>query len=259
MGMGRRKHPIMEHPGGGGAVIEPARLYAGKRRLPRRCVLCFFVDVLRGEVEEGALRQVDELRGEGDPIPVYIHDIEGGEPVTVAFPGVGAPHAAASLEELIGMGCEVFVCCGGAGVLDSSIAPGELILPTAALRHEGTSYHYQRSGRWSTPHPAALRALEEACQAQGVPYRLGRTWTTDGVYRETPAMVRQRRAEGCMSVEMEAAAFFAVARFRRVCLGQILYAGDDVSGPEWRHRRWIRLAQVREKLYRLSLDASRRC
>ena len=57
---------------------------------------------------------------------------------------------------------------------------------------------------------------------------------------------------------MEAAAFFAVARFRKVALGQILYAGDDVSGERWRHRRWTQQAEVRAELYELALDAVRR-
>jgi hypothetical protein len=37
---------------------------------------------------------------------------------------------------------------------------------------------------------------------------------------------------------MEAAAFFAVAEFRRVQLAQILYGGDDVGGEDWDRRDW---------------------
>ena len=73
-----------------------------------------------------------------------------------------------------------------------------------------------------------------------MPYVQGKTWTTDGFYRETPAKVPLRRAEGCLTVEMEAAAFFAVAQFRGVQFGQMLYGGDDVSGAEWDHRDWIK-------------------
>ena len=39
---------------------------------------------------------------------------------------------------------------------------------------------------------------------------------TDAVYRETEVKVQHRKAEGCLTVEMEAAAFFAVAQFRSV-------------------------------------------
>lgn len=37
-------------------------------------------------------------------------------------------------------------------------------------------------------------------------------------------------SEGCLTVEMEASALFAVGEFRKVHFGQILYGGDDVSG-----------------------------
>jgi len=55
-------------------------------------------------------------------------------------------------------------------------------------------------------------------------------------------------------VEMEAAAFFAVARFRNVVLGQILYGGDDLSGSVWDGRQWNSRKQIRENLVDLSLE-----
>ena len=64
-----------------------------------------------------------------------------------------------------------------------------------------------------------------------------------------------RVAEGCLTVEMEAAAFFAVARFRRVTFGQLLYAGDDLSGEAWDERGWDDHAEGRELLFRLAAEA----
>ena len=64
-----------------------------------------------------------------------------------------------------------------------------------------------------------------------------------------------RRDEGCLTVEMEAAAFFAVAQFRGVTLGQMLYAGDDVSGAEWDERDWRNQYGVRESLFWLAVEA----
>ena len=68
------------------------------------------------------------------------------------------------------------------------------------------------------------------------------------------AQVALRRADGCHVVEMEAAAFFAVAHYRGVTFAQMLYAGDDVSGAEWDHREWQRLP-VRERLFWLAAEA----
>jgi hypothetical protein len=56
---------------------------------------------------------------------------------------------------------------------------------------------------------------------------------------------------------MEAAAFFAVARFRKVKFAQLLYAGDDVSGEEWDTRRWAGRLAARQRLLMLAIDAVR--
>jgi nucleoside phosphorylase len=65
---------------------------------------------------------------------------------------------------------------------------------------------------------------------------LVKTWTTDAPYRETPNKNKLRIEEGWVAVEMEMAAFLAVAHFRQVQFGQILYGGDDISGSEWDNR-----------------------
>lgn len=88
-----------------------------------------------------------------------------------------------------------------------------------------------------------------------VPYITGKTWTTDGFFRETPGKVELRRSEGCLTVEMEATAFFAVAHFRGVTLGQVIYGGDDVGGEEWDSRDWIDRSSGREKLFWIAAEA----
>jgi uridine phosphorylase len=66
----------------------------------------------------------------------------------------------------------------------------------------------------------------------------------------------RRRAEGCLTVEMEAAALFAVAKFRNVHLGQILYGGDNLDADEWDSRGWAHRSDVRKKLVKLAARAS---
>jgi len=58
-----------------------------------------------------------------------------------------------------------------------------------------------------------------------------------------------------LTVEMEAAAFFAVAEFRGVPFAQVLYGGDDVSGAEWDDRRWKSRTEVRQALFELAVEA----
>jgi len=64
-----------------------------------------------------------------------------------------------------------------------------------------------------------------------------------------------RKNEGCVAVEMEAASLIAVAQFRGVVLGQVLYGGDDLSGGEWNNRGWQSRHDVRERLFWLAAEA----
>lgn len=130
-----------------------------------------------------------------------------------------------------------------------------MIVPTEALRCEGTSYHYQQEGRSSEPSLEALEAILETLKKGKVPFIRGRTWTTDAVFRETESMVKRRRQEGCLTVEMEASALFAVARFRGVQLAGMLYVGDDVSGEVWDSRGWTSLSDLRAALVDLAVEA----
>jgi uridine phosphorylase len=246
-------YPILEFDPSPEALLEPARLIK-RVDVPERCVLCFFQDVIAPLAEQGRAKVVATLRSEIGKHPIY--QIErGGERLVVAHPGVGAPLVAAILEEIIALGCRKFLACGGAGVLNRDVAIGHLIVPVAAVRDEGTSYHYLPPAREVEADGAGVAAVERALTKHGVPYTLAKTWTTDAIYRETTEKIRARRAEGCVTVEMEAAAFFAVARFRAVRFAQILYAGDDCSGDLWDSRQWHAHETVRERLFWLACDA----
>lgn len=245
--------PILEHDPATEAVIEPTGKHSAPV-LPERCVLCFFHDAIATLVSDGAARKATDLRSEMGPLAVYAFE-ESGRTLTLAHPGLGAPMAAAFMEELIALGCRHFIACGGAGVLRADIAVGHLVVPTAAVREEGTSYHYFPPSRELTPSPAAVTAIRSLLDEEGIAYRTGKTWTTDGLYRETPEKVARRRAEGCLTVEMECSALCAVARFRGVTFGQILYGGDDVSGLAWDRRAWDVQNAVRERLLHLAARA----
>jgi uridine phosphorylase len=159
------------------------------------------------------------------------------------------------LEEAIALGCEKFVACGGAGALRRNIHAGTIVVPLSAVRDEGTSYHYLPPSREVKASPEAIQAIEIVLQNHCRDYITAKTWTTDAPYRETRARIQLRLQEGCSTVEMEAAAFFAVARFRNVFFGQLLYAGDDVSGDTWDPRGWGEPIPVREELFWLAVES----
>lgn len=64
--------------------------------------------------------------------------------------------------------------------------------------------------------------LSEAAGAHRWDHIVGKTWTTDGLFRQTRGKIKRRRDEGCLVVEMEAAAMLAVASFRGIRFGQYL-------------------------------------
>ncbi len=245
--------PILEFDPAPAAVIEPGDVIEPMSIAPH-AVLCFFQDVIADVVERHGGRVVDHVVSEIGRNPIYEIDHDG-QRLVVMHPGVGAPLAAGFLEELIARGCRTFIACGGAGVLVPDVALGHVIVPTSAVRDEGTSYHYLPASRVVEPSPQAVDAIVTTAERHGVPHVKGATWTTDALYRETRGKLDARVKEGCLTVEMEAAAFFAVAAFRGVTFAQVLYAGDDLSGDAWDERDWNEHTTGRETLFRIAAEA----
>lgn len=69
-----------------------------------------------------------------------------------------------------------------------------------------------------------------------IPYVLGKTWTTDAIYRETRGNFEKRKQDGCIAVEMECASVQAVCDFRGVEFYNFLKSGDLLDAPEWDSR-----------------------
>ncbi len=253
MSEGPEQIPLLEFDGDGEAVIEPARVIR-HRDVPEACVLCFFGDVIDSLRRSHRLRIAGLFASEAGTVPLFSLNV-GDATVGLFHSPLGAPASAGFLEELIAAGCRRFVACGGAGVLRRDIAVGHVIVPDAAVRDEGTSYHYLPPSREVAADEASVAALVHVLERRHIPYLRGKTWTTDSCYRETRTAVDRHRAEGCLTVEMEAAAFMAVAQFRGVSFAQMLYAGDDLSGVSWDDRSWLSRSSVREQLVWLSAEA----
>ncbi len=252
MSAGQASAPILEFDPSPEAMIEPSKVIH-RRDVPEHCVICWFREVLDKVIVEKKARVLVENGWEDGPHPLYEIELSGRR---VAFYHAGIGSMAASLlEEVIGFGCRKFIACGGCGVLQKDMDVGHLVVVNTAVRDEGASYHYLPPGCEVAANPLGLQALEATLKERGLPYRLGKTWTTDAPYRETAVKVAARRAEGCLTVEMEAAGLMAVAQFRDVVYGQVLYGGDDLSGSEWSHRGWQSRQEIRENLFWLAAEA----
>ncbi|HEY9075613.1 MAG TPA: nucleoside phosphorylase [Anaerolineaceae bacterium] len=246
-------YPILEYDSCSTAIVNP-KLKQPDQPVPVFAVACFFNNLLHRLAAEGRLREVYVLGSEIGKHPVYELE-EDGWKCLVFHPGVGAPLSAGLLDEMIALGMRGVIACGGCGVLQKDIAAGHVVVLSAAVRDEGTSYHYLPPAREVLASEQATAALEDACQEQQIPYLKGKTWTTDGLYRETAARRALRVQEGCLVVEMEAAAFFAVAQFRGVHFGQVVYGGDLVVPEGWDLREWHKRLDDRERLFWLAVRA----
>lgn len=246
-------YPILEFDPAREAFIEPSKLIR-PRDVPEHCVICFFKEVIEKAAKEQNASIVAESRWEDGTHTVYEMEFLGKR-LGFFHPGIGSALSSSLLEENIARGFKKFIACGGAGVLAKEIAVGHLMVVTSAVRDEGASYHYLPPSREVTAHPAGVEALVKTLTARGVPHLLGKTWTTDAPFRETPNKIAARKKEGCLTVEMEAAGMMAVAQFRKVIFGQVLYGGDDLSGTTWDNRGWQSRSEIRERLFWLCAEA----
>lgn len=247
----KKDFPILEFDPAPRAKIEPSEVLK-KLDVPEHCVITFFGDVINQMLNEGRLKKVGEFITCTVVLPVYETEF-GGKSIGIVQGYLGAAGSGGLLEELIAMGFKKFIVCGAAGVLKKDIQLGHLVVPYSAIRDEGLSYHYLEPSREVECNKQALECITNYFRVNQIPFIEAKTWTTDAFYRETEDKIALRVSEGCVTVEMEAAAFFAIAKFRNVVLGQILYGGDDLSGFEWDSRNWNSLKDLRINLVDLSM------
>lgn len=248
----KNEFPILEFDDDKNAFIKPSNLHK-PIDIAEGCVLCFFSEAIEKILSKYPNKIVATLRTEGNDIPVYELEYNNGK-IALLQAAVSAPRAAGQIEALTALGCRKYIACGACGVLQNDVAVGNLIIPTAAVRDEGTSYHYVKPAREIIANERVVQVIESIMIEQKIPYIKAKTWTTDAFYRETPTKIKQRKDEGCVTVEMEASAYFAVSQYNNVAFGQVLYAGDSLSGDEWDTRDWHGKIDIRELVLKLALD-----
>ena len=250
----QKEFPILEFDEDKNAFIRPSNMIQSINDTSERCVLCFFSEVIEKVLAEYPHKIISYFNAEGINYPLYELNYKD-EKIALIQAGVGAPLAACQIEELSAMGCRKFIACGMCGVLQDELAIGHLIIPIAAVRDEGTSYHYVKPSREIIANERIAHIIESTLLEKNVPYIKAKTWTTDAFYRETSQKIVQRKSEGCVTVEMETSAYIAASQYNNVEFGQILCSGDSLAGEEWDKRNYNKRSDIREFALRITLDA----
>ena len=156
-----------------------------------------------------------------------------GANVSVQTTGMGCPSAAIAVEELAQLGARTLVRIGTCGATKPEIAPGDLIVATAACPLDGTTRHYLAGDPYA---PAAtfrvLRALVDAAERLGARHHVGPVATEDALYAVTPGWAETWAARGVLAQEMEASAIFMVAALRGLEAGCLLVASNGAGQHE---------------------------
>lgn len=164
-------------------------------------------------------------------LPVWT-GVYKGKPVSIASTGMGCPSAAIVLEELINIGTKCVIRIGTCGALKKGIQPGDLIIPVAAIRAEGTTVEYIDKEFPAVANSDIVFALEKAAKENSFTYWKGVNRTHDAFYEPVENMLRwggllndsrtKEWAFPLVSSEMECSAVFLISYLRGVKAGAIL-------------------------------------
>ncbi|MFX0021213.1 MAG: nucleoside phosphorylase [Candidatus Hermodarchaeota archaeon] len=213
------------------------RFWNYKRRLgripeidaPKGVVICYSTRLFDYIIKNHSAKKIDFVFGD------YFYIIEeNGEELGICGKfGVGAPIVGILLEELNEFGVKSYLSIGTAGSLQKELKLGSLVICDRAIRDEGTSHHYLKYEKYSYGSKKMVKKLCDVMEKLQIDFTIGTTWTIDAPYRETYDEIEYYKKENVLTVDMEAAAIFAVAQYLGVDAGVIFTISDYLSEDDW--------------------------
>jgi uridine phosphorylase len=210
------------------ALLEAVRV---ARSLPREpvppiCILEFDGDLTDWLISSGAAKPWKSWAC----FHTTMHAVEvEGTPCGIVPRTIGGPYAALIAEQLKSSGAQVVLGLTSAGRVAASLPVPSLVVATAAVRDEGTSYHYLSASRPAVAHATLADALLPGLRNLGVPVLSGAVWTTDAPYRETKQQLAEYARQGVLAVEMQAASLFAFSMARGLPVGMVAHVTNAVD------------------------------
>lgn len=157
----------------------------------------------------------------------------GKEKILVMSTGMGGPSAAICIEELKMIGIHTVIRIGTCGAMQMNLRAGDRVVPTGAIRQEGTTKEYVYSEFPAVPDFAVTAALKENSEKEKGATHLGVVQSKDSFYgQHNPSrMPSSLELEtkynawikaGALASEMECAAVFITAQILGMRAGAVL-------------------------------------
>lgn len=147
--------------------------------------------------------------------------------------GMGSPTAATIMDLLSAIMPRAVLFLGKCGGLKKKNQLGDLILPIAALRGEGTSNDYFPPEVPALPAFTLQRAVSSTVRDHGRDYWTGTVYTTNRrVWEHDDAFKSYLRRTRCMAIDMETATVFSVGFANKIPTGALLLVSDQPMIPE---------------------------
>jgi AMP nucleosidase len=166
----------------------------------------------------------------GQDKPMQCATAEG---ISIINFGMGSPTAATVMDLLTAISPEAVLFLGKCGGLKRRNKLGDLILPIAAIRGEGTSNDYFPKEVPALPAFALQKAITTTIRENEVDYWTGtvyttnrRVWEHDEEFKEYLQKIR------AYAIDMETATIFAVGFYNKIPTGALLLVSDQPMVPE---------------------------
>ncbi len=161
--------------------------------------------------------------GEGKMMPNATAD-----GVTIINFGVGSPNAATIMDLLTAIAPKGVLFLGKCGGLKKKNKVGDLILPIAAIRSEGTSDDYLPPEVPSLPAFNLQRAISSTIRDFNRDYWTGTVFTTNKrVWEYDERFKKYLRKTRAMAIDMETATIFSVGFYNSIPTGALLLVSDQ--------------------------------
>ena len=153
--------------------------------------------------------------------------------ITIINFGMGSPQAATIMDLLSAIEPEAVLFLGKCGGLKKRNKLGDLILPIAAIRGEGTSNDYFPPEVPAMPAFALQKAISTTIRDYKVDYWTGTVYTTNRrVWEHDAAFKTYLQKIRAYAIDMETATIFTVGFYNKIPTGALLLVSDQPMIPE---------------------------